>query len=71
MRDLSEELFGKHFNGLHYEDITKDMIITFAEELVKVKSRVVVFKDGTFIRTESDLEASEYEDDPDWLVSIN
>lgn len=36
MRDLSEELFGKHFNGLHYEDITKDIIISFAEDLVRI-----------------------------------
>jgi len=32
-----EELFGKHFNGMHWEDITKEMMMKFAEEYAKLK----------------------------------
>ena len=30
-----EEIFGKHFNGMHYEDITKEGIIKFGLDLSK------------------------------------
>jgi hypothetical protein len=33
----AEELFGKHFNGLYYDDITSEMIEDYAKEFAKVK----------------------------------
>ena len=32
----SKELFGKHFNGLHYEDITKERIQKYAIDFAKM-----------------------------------
>ena len=37
MNEQLEELFGKHFNGLHWEDITKEMMMKFADEYAKLK----------------------------------
>lgn len=37
MNEQLEELFGKHFNGLHYEDITKEMMFQFAIEYANIK----------------------------------
>ena len=37
MNDQLEQLFGKHFNGLHYEDITKEMMMKFAVEYANIK----------------------------------
>jgi hypothetical protein len=30
-----QELFGKHFNGLHYDDITAERIMKFAEDYAR------------------------------------
>ena len=38
----SEELFGKHFNGMHYDDITSEMIKKYAVEFAKIKVREAV-----------------------------
>ncbi len=40
MNKQLEELFGKHFNGLHYEDITKEMMFKFAVDYVNIKVEV-------------------------------
>jgi len=37
MNEQLEELFGKHFNGLHYKDITKEMMFQFAIEYANIK----------------------------------
>ena len=37
MNEQLEELFGKHFNGLHYEDITKEMMLKFAVDYANIK----------------------------------
>jgi len=31
-----DEIFGKHFNGLHYDDITKEGMIKFAEDYATI-----------------------------------
>jgi len=36
-REKLEELFGKHFNGLHYENITKEMMVKFAVDYANIK----------------------------------
>lgn len=49
----SEELFGKHFNGMHYDDITSEMIKKYAVEFAKIKVReaVELIKDNVDKRT--------------------
>ncbi len=37
MNEKLEELFGNHFNGLHYEDITKEMMFDFAVDYANIK----------------------------------
>ena len=37
MNEQLEGLFSKHFNGLHYEDITKEMMMRFAVEYASMK----------------------------------
>ena len=39
MNEQLEQLFAKHFNGLHYEDITKEMIMKFAVEYANIKKK--------------------------------
>ena len=36
----AEELFGKHFNGLHYDDITDEMMKDYAIELATTSKHV-------------------------------
>lgn len=35
----AEELFGKHFNGLHYDDMTPERIIKYAIDFAGVHSK--------------------------------
>ena len=37
MNEQLEGLFSKHFNGLHYEDITKEMMFKFAIDYANIK----------------------------------
>ena len=37
MNEQLEELFGKYFNGMHWEYITKEMMLKFTEGYAKLK----------------------------------
>ena len=41
---IVEEIFGKHFNGLHYNDITNESIIKFAEDYAMIYHNIEVKK---------------------------
>jgi hypothetical protein len=72
--ELENELISKHFGGMHNDDITDRHTVMFARELVertiKNSPKMVIFKDGTFINCQNDLEASEYQNDEHWLQTI-
>jgi hypothetical protein len=40
--DKLEELFGKHFNGLHYDDITKEGIMDYAFEVANAHAASLI-----------------------------
>jgi len=72
-REEQSDLFDS--NGIaysmlsHKEPMTRILVLINAMN-DELNQRTVIFKDGTFIKTESDLEAAEYENNPDWLVSV-
>ncbi len=37
MNEQLEQVFGRHFNGTHYQDITKEMICKFAVDYAHLK----------------------------------
>ena len=63
----SEELFGKHFNGLHYEDITKERIQKYAIDFAKM--HVTQFKEE-LIKTVDECQANGLKMDVKMLESI-
>lgn len=54
-----EELFGKHFNGMHYEDITKERVMAYAKECTEAE----VKKEKEAIR----LKIDKLEKENEWL----
>lgn len=53
----AEELFGEHFNGLHYDDITSEHIENYAKHFARLKCQELleIVAEKAKIKTENNL----------------